>query len=404
MRAYERLLKYIKVNTQSDEKSYTTPTTECQFKLADMLVDEMNQIGISDVRRDDKCYVYGNIPASKGYENMPAIGFIAHMDTSPDFSGEGVNPQIINNYDGGDVVLGDSGRILKVSDFPHLKSLVGRTLITTDGTTLLGSDDKSGIAEIMTAAEMIIESGKPHGKVCIAFTPDEEVGAGADHFDVEGFGADFAYTVDGGEEGEIVYENFNADSAVVEINGFNVHPGSAKDIMINSQLVAMEFNSMLPKGQTPRDTEGYEGFYHLCNMEGDVEYTRLEYIIRDHDICKQQERKNIMEKIADKLNDKYGENTVMLDIEEQYRNMREKIEPCMYIVDDAKKAIESCGISPVTFPERGGTDGAMLSFKGLPCPNLGTGGYGFHGPYEHVTVEGMDKAVQIICRIAVTVR
>lgn len=399
MQAYERLLKYVSVHTASDPLSKTVPTTKRQFDLGRQLVEELKSLGVEDARIDEKCYVYGTIPATKGYEEKTRIGFIAHMDTAPDFCGENVKPQIIKNYNGEDVPLGDSGRILKTEDFPHLKQLKGRTLITTDGKTLLGSDDKSGIAEIMTMAERLLKEKIPHGKISIAFTPDEEVGAGADYFDVEGFGAEYAYTVDGGVEGEIVYENFNACEAVFHINGFNVHPGSAKNTMVNAQLLAMEINRMLPGFETPADTEGYEGFYHLCQMEGNVEKAYLEYIVRDHSgemFCARKETLRHVEKV---MNEKYGKGTVTLTIREQYRNMAEKIKPCMHLIDHAAKACSLIGIEPVIIPERGGTDGARLSFMGLPCPNLGTGGYAFHGPYEHVTAEGMEKSVNLIIGI-----
>lgn len=399
MQAYERLLKYVSVHTASDPLSKTVPTTKRQFDLGRQLVEELKSLGVEDARIDEKCYVYGTIPATKGYEEKTRIGFIAHMDTAPDFCGENVKPQIIKNYNGEDVPLGDSGRILKTEDFPHLKQLKGRTLITTDGKTLLGSDDKSGIAEIMTMAERLLKEQIPHGKISIAFTPDEEVGAGADYFDVEGFGAEFAYTVDGGVEGEIVYENFNACEAVFHINGFNVHPGSAKNTMVNAQLLAMEINRMLPGFETPADTEEYEGFYHLCQMEGNVEKAYLEYIVRDHSgemFCARKETLRHIEKV---MNEKYGKGTVTLTIREQYRNMAEKIKPCMHLIDHAAKACSLIGIEPVIIPERGGTDGARLSFMGLPCPNLGTGGYAFHGPYEHVTAEGMEKSVNLIIGI-----
>ncbi len=399
MLAHERLLKYVQVFTTSDDKSTTHPTTIRQFDLAKILVEEMKELGIEDARVDDKCYIYGTIEATEGYEEKAKIGFIAHMDTAPDFNGENVKPCIIENYDGKDVLLGNSGRILSVKKFPHLANLVGRTLITTDGTTLLGSDDKSGIAEILTAVERIQKENIPHGKICISFTPDEEVGQGADYFDVEGFGADFAYTVDGGEEGEIVYENFNAYSGVFTVNGFNVHPGSAKNTMRNAQLVAMEINQMLPTAETPALTENYEGFYHLCAMKGNVEKATLEYIIRDHSATKMESRLDTLRHIQKILNEKYGEGTVELEIKEQYRNMEEKIRPCMHIVENAKKVIKELGMEPITLAERGGTDGARLSFMGLPCPNLGTGGYAFHGPYEHVTVEGMEKSVDVIVGI-----
>ncbi|MGN0355661.1 MAG: peptidase T [Muricoprocola sp.] len=399
MRAYERLLNYVKVYTTSDDESEATPSSQRQFDLGNQLAQELESLGAQNVRIDDTCYVYGEIPATPGMEEKPVIGFIAHMDTAPDFSGEGVCPQIIENYDGKDVKLGASGRILSVKDFPHLPDLAGRTLITTDGNTLLGADDKAGVAEIMTLAEELLKGGKPHGKICIAFTPDEEVGRGADHFDVPGFGAEFAYTVDGGAENEIEYENFNAAGVQVEIKGFSVHPGSSKDTMINASLVAMEFNNMLPTGDTPRDTEGYEGFFHLHDMSGDVCQAKLEYIVRDHSAEMFACRKEMMRHIAKLLNEKYGEGTVTLTIKEQYRNMKEKIEPCMHLIENAKKASEMAGCVPQTVPIRGGTDGARLSFMGLPCPNLGTGGYAFHGPYEHITAEGMDKAVEVLKNI-----
>lgn len=395
MRAYERFLNYVKVNTMSDPEGAGIPSAEREFDLARMLVEEMKGLGIADARVDEHCYVYGTIPATPGMENVPKIGFIAHMDTAPDCSGENVNPQIIENYDGGDVVLGTSGKVLSVKAFPHLSSLKGRTLITTDGTTLLGADDKAGIAAIMTMVEEIQKEGTPHGTLCIAFTPDEEVGKGADLFDVEGFGADFAYTADGSQEYGIEYENFNGAGADVTIKGFSVHPGSSKDTMINALLVGMEFNNMLPSGDTPRDTEGYEGFYHLCHMHGDVAEAKMEYIVRDHSKSMYECRLETLRHIAKLLNEKYGEGTVTLEIEEQYRNMKEMIEPCMHLIDHAKAAMKEIGENPVEFPIRGGTDGARLSFMGLPCPNIGTGGYAYHGPYEHITVEGLDIAVKV---------
>lgn len=396
MRAYERLLNYVKVYTTSDDESETVPSTERQFVLGKQLAEELKCLGASEVQIDDKCYVYGKIPATPGMEKAPKLGFIAHMDTAPDFTGENVNPQVIKDYDGKDIVLGDSGRVLSVNDFPHLPSLKGRTLITTDGNTLLGADDKAGVAEIMTLAEEIIKEGLPHGTICIGFTPDEEVGRGADFFDVEGFGADYAYTVDGGAENEIEYENFNAAGAKVEFRGFSVHPGSSKDTMINAALVAMEFNAMLPSGDTPRDTEGYEGFFHLCEMSGCVTEARLEYIIRDHDAPMFRCRIETLRHAEKLLNEKYGEGTVTLTVKEQYRNMKEKIEPCMHLIENARLAIQETGLQPVSVPIRGGTDGARLSFMGLPCPNLGTGGYAFHGPCEHITAEGMDSVVKTL--------
>ena len=397
MKAYERFLKYAKMYTTSDENSGTHPSSSIQFDLARLLVGELKAMGIS-AECDEYCYVYATIPATAGCENVPAIGFIAHMDTSPDFCGENVSPRIIENYDGEDVELGE-GRILKRSDFPHLADLKGRTLIVTDGKTLLGADDKAGIAEIMTLAATLIEKDLPHGKICIAFTPDEEIGEGADHFDVARFGADFAYTADGDAEGGIEYENFNAAGAVFEINGFNIHPGSAKDKMINASLIAMEINSLLPADEIPSKTEGYEGFFHLTDMEGCVERATVKYIIRDHSAESFAKRCELARQIEKKINTAYGEGTVVLTLKEQYRNMEEMIRPCFHVVETAKRATLEAGIEPIIKPIRGGTDGARLSFEGLPCPNLGTGGYAFHGPYEHITVEGMDKAVEILLGI-----
>jgi tripeptide aminopeptidase len=397
MKAYERFLKYARMHTTSDEVSGTHPSSSIQFTLAHYLVDELRTLGIS-AECDEYCYVYATIPATEGCESVPAIGFIAHMDTSPDFCGENVSPRIIESYDGEDVKLGE-GRTLKCSDFPHLAELKGRSLIVADGKTLLGADDKAGIAEIMTLAATLIEKELPHGKICIAFTPDEEIGEGADHFDVARFGADFAYTVDGDVEGGIEYENFNAAGATFEINGFNIHPGSAKDKMINASLIAMEINSLLPADEIPSKTEGYEGFFHLTDMEGCVEHATLKYIIRDHSAESFARRCELARQIEKKINATYGEGTVILTLKEQYRNMEEKIRPCFHVVETAKQAVVAAGLEPIIKPIRGGTDGARLSFEGLPCPNLGTGGYAFHGPYEHITVEGMDKAVEILLGI-----
>ena len=399
MRAYERFLNYVKIHTTSDENSNTTPSTRRQFDLAEILAEEMKKLGVKDVRVDENCYVYGTVPATPGYEDKPAIGLIAHLDTAPDFCGEHVNPQIYRNYNGEDVTLGDSGKVLSVKTFPHLKELKGRTLITTDGTTLLGADDKAGIAEIMTVAEELLKGTMPHGKVCIAFTPDEEVGSGADKLDIPAFGSQYAYTADGGCENEIVYENFNASEAVFKIRGFNMHPGEARNKMINAALVGMEINSMLPNLETPAHTELYEGFFHLCEMEGTVENATLQYIIRDHSAASFEARENTLRHIEKIMNEKYGQGTVKLEIHEQYRNMIEKVAPCMQLVDYAKDAIRELGMEPNTDPIRGGTDGAQLSFRGLPCPNLGTGGYAFHGPYEHITAEGMDTAVHVMLGI-----
>ena len=398
MKAYERLLKYVKIYTTSDKESKTVPSTSRQFDLAKILVKEMKNIGIEDVKVDDKCYVYGYIKATKGYENKPSIGLIAHMDTAPSACGENVNPKIIENYNGEDVILKE-GTVLSVEKFPHLKKLKGRTLITTDGNTLLGADDKAGIAEILTACEHIINENIPHGKICIAFTPDEEIGRGAENFNVKEFGADFAYTIDGGEEGEISYENFNAASAKVEIHGVSVHPGSAKNTMINALYVAMEFNSMLPSCERPEYTENYEGFYYLEQMEGNTDKVSMSYILRDHDSLKFQNKKDIMIKASKIINEKYGENTIVVHIKDQYKNMIEHIKPCMHLIDNAKYAMEKLNITPIIEPIRGGTDGATLSYMGLPCPNLGTGGYAYHGEYEHITVEGMDISTNIIIEI-----
>lgn len=396
MRAYERFLNYVPVWTTSDETSDTVPSADRELVLARMLVEEMKGLGIADARVDDKGYVYGHIPATPGCEDKPSLGLVAHMDTVADASGENIKPQIIENYDGKDVVLKGSGDILKVDEFPYLAELKGRTLITTDGTTLLGADDKAGIAEILTVAEEIIKEGLPHGKICIGFTPDEEIARGAKHFDVEGFGADYAYTLDGDEEGEIQFENFNASTAFITIHGVSVHTGSAKDVMVNSQTIATEIHQMLPVNERPETTEGYEGFYHLVSVQGNVTTTKMKYFIRDFDRRSFDARAQKLRDIAEEMNKKYGEGKVEVEIVESYYNMREKIEPCMQLIDYAKAAIEHAGITPIVSPVRGGTDGAKLSFKGLPCPNLGTGGHAFHGVFEHITVEGMDKAVLIV--------
>ena len=394
MRAYERFLNYVPVWTTSDETSDTVPSADRELVLARMLVEEMKGLGIADARVDDKGYVYGHIPATPGCEDKPSLGLVAHMDTVADASGENIKPQIIENYDGKDVVLKGSGDILKVDEY--LAELKGRTLITTDGTTLLGADDKAGIAEILTVAEEIIKEGLPHGKICIGFTPDEEIARGAKHFDVEGFGADYAYTLDGDEEGEIQFENFNASTAFITIHGVSVHTGSAKDVMVNSQTIATEIHQMLPVNERPETTEGYEGFYHLVSVQGNVTTTKMKYFIRDFDRRSFDARAQKLRDIAEEMNKKYGEGKVEVEIVESYYNMREKIEPCMQLIDYAKAAIEHAGITPIVSPVRGGTDGARLSFKGLPCPNLGTGGHAFHGVFEHITVEGMDKAVLIV--------
>ena len=398
MRAYERLIRYAKVFTTSDPESESCPSTARQFDLANLLVEEMRSIGVTNAFVDEHCYVYGTIPATPGYEEKPALGLIAHMDTAPDASGENVTPVIHENYDGQDVTL-PNGTVLTVEKFPFLRSMTGETLITTDGTTLLGADDKAGIAEIMTAAEQLIQSGKPHGKVCIAFTPDEEIGRGADKFDIPGFGADFAYTVDGGDVGSIEYENFNAAAARVEVKGFSVHPGDSKNKMINASNVAMEFHSALPAMERPEHTEGREGFYHLTDMQGDVSYAKLDYILRDHDLSKLEEKKSTMEHVARRLNEIYGADTITLHLKDNYRNMIEQIKPHFHLVETANEAIRMAGLEPVAVPVRGGTDGAVLSWMGLPCPNLGTGGFNFHGCAECTTAERMDKATEILLHI-----
>ena len=398
MRAYERLLKYVVIHTTSDEENTKTPSTDRQFDLARLLESEMKELGIRDVSVDEHCYVTGFIPATAGHENDPVIGFIAHMDTAPDCSGENVKPQVHENYDGDSIDIGN-GRTISLELFPHIKALKGKTLITTDGSTLLGADDKAGVAEIMTMAERLIKEEIPHGRICIAFTPDEEIGHGASLLDLERFGAEFAYTVDGGPENEIEYENFNAAKAVFEIKGVSVHPGDAKNRMINAGLVACEIASMLPSAETPAHTEDREGFYHLTDIEGDVENAKISYIVRDHDANLFEARLQTLRMIEKTLSEKYGSGTVSLKITEQYRNMIEKILPHMHIVETAKACIKAQGLEPVEVPVRGGTDGARLSFRGLPCPNLGTGGYAFHGPFEHITAEGMDTVVNVLCSI-----
>ncbi len=399
MRAYERLLKYVKVHTMSDESSDTHPTTRRQFDLANILVEEMKEIGLKECRVDEHCYVYGIIPATKGYEDKLSIGLIAHMDTAPSACGENVKPQIIEDYDGKEILLKGNDSILSPERFPHLKELKGKTLITTDGTTLLGADDKAGISEILTACEIIIKENISHGKVCVAFTPDEEVGLGAHLFDVKNFGADFAYTIDGGVEGEISYENFNAASAKVEIKGVSVHPGSAKNTMVNALNVAIEFNSMLPGCEKPEYTEGYEGFYYLENINGNTDHAAMNYILRDHNSEKFEVKKSIIQLAEKLINEKYGEGTVKATIRDQYKNMVELIKPCFHLVDNATEAMKTLNVTPIIEPIRGGTDGATLSYMGLPCPNLGTGGFAYHGEFEHITVEGMDICTNIIIEI-----
>ena len=398
----ERFLRYAAVDTQSADDMEQMPSTEKQRVLGHMLAEELKELGVSDVREDENGYVYGVIPSNleEGHQ-APALGFISHMDTAPAFSDTNVKPQIIENYDGEDICLNKDASIwLSANDFPEMKNYKGKTLITTDGTTLLGADDKAGVAEIMTmAAWFLSHPEEKHGRICIAFTPDEEVGRGADFFDVEGFGAEAAYTVDGGALGELEYENFNAASGHVTIQGKGIHPGSAKGKMKNALLIAMEFQALLPAFENPMYTEGYEGFYHLDHMEGDVEGAQMAYIIRDHDREKFEQKKAFFEKAAEFLNAKYGAGTVTAVVKDSYYNMKEKIEPHMELIHIAENAMRKNGVTPVISPVRGGTDGARLSYMGLPCPNLCTGGHNYHGKYEYVCVESMEQTVNILTEI-----
>ncbi len=396
----DRFLNYVAIDTKSEYDSPSFPSSKKQFELANLLVKELKELGLNDASVDENCYVMATLPSNTD-KTAPTIGFIAHMDTSPDMSGENVKPKIVESYDDGDIVLNKENNIvLSTKEFPELKKYIGKTLITTDGTTLLGADDKAGIAEIMAAIEYLVNNPEiKHGDIKVAFTPDEEVGRGADYFNVEKFGADFAYTVDGGELGELEYENFNAAGVKLVIKGRNVHPGTAKNKMINSIEIAMELNSMLPENQKPKYTEGYEGFFLLSSLNGDVEETKASYIIRDHFKDKFEEKKALMQKVVDFLNAKYGEGTVHVEIKDQYYNMKEKIEPVMHIVDTAKKAMEELDITPIIKPVRGGTDGSRLSYMGLPCPNLFTGGHNYHGKYEFICAESMEKAVEVILKI-----
>jgi len=396
----KRFLKYVSFDTQSDENSPSCPSTRKQYDFGKYLVEELQKIGLEDADIDENGYVYGTLEGNID-SKAPVIGFIAHMDTSPDMSGENVTPLIIENYDGNDILLNkEKNIILSIKAFPNLLSVKGEDLIVTDGTTLLGADDKAGVAEIVTAMEYLINHPEiKHGTIKVGFTPDEEIGRGADLFDVKRFGANFAYTMDGGEIGELEYENFNAASAKVTINGVNVHPGSSKDKMQNAILMAMELNSMLPPTETPAHTENYEGFFHLNGIEGSVEKTTLQYIIRDHDKYKFNDRKDYLIKVVDYLNEKYGKDTFVLQLKDQYYNMKEKLEPVMYIVDSARMAMEEVGVKPLSNPIRGGTDGARLSFMGLPTPNIFTGGQNFHGKFEFVSINSMKKAVEVIIKI-----
>lgn len=398
MTVSERLLHYVSFDTQSNEDSETCPSTAKQKLLGAALVEEMHAMGISDAYMDENGYVYGTVPGEK---NAPVIGLIAHMDTSPDCSGADIQARTVK-YEGGDLLLNaEKGIYLRPSEFPNLNWSVGKHLIVTDGTTLLGADDKAGIAEILTAAEELMASGTPHATLRIAFTPDEEIGRGTDRFDLAHFGADYAYTADGGTLGELEYENFNAASAVVTVHGRNVHPGSAKNCMVNSQEIAMEFHGLLPVHDRPESTEHYEGFSHLCEMQGEVELTRLDYIIRDHDRAKFERRKEQFVQITAFLNQQYGEGTVEVALRDSYYNMREKIKPKMFIVEAAEKAMREAGVTPRIVPIRGGTDGARLSYEGLPCPNLFTGGENFHGRFEYIPVEDMEAAVCVLKNILI---
>lgn len=398
----ERFLRYVKVDTQSLDDMPEVPSTGKQFDLAKLLAQELKDIGAEDVRLSEHCYVYAKIPASSPDIKAPKLGFIAHVDTSDAVSGANVKPRIIENYDGGKVILNEKlGVVLSPSEFPDLLKRKGEDLIVTDGTTLLGADDKAGVAEIMAAAEYLLTHREiPHGEIRIAFTPDEEVGRGTDFFDISGFDADYAYTIDGGVPGEIEYECFNAAAVKINIKGVSVHPGSSKNMMKNALTMGMKFNSMLPANEVPEHTEGYEGFYHLTDMAGGCDAATMRYILRDHDANILEQRKQHVIRTAEYLNKVYGEGTFTLEIKDQYRNMREMIEPHMFLIDNAKKAMQDCGMTPVVLPIRGGTDGAHLSYEGLPCPNLCTGGFNFHGKYEYITVQALEQVTQMIINLA----
>ncbi len=396
----EKFYKYIHIDTQSDPESKSYPSTKKQFDLAQVLAQELKDLGLEDAHVDEHCYVMATLPANTN-QDIPPIGFLAHMDTAPDMAGKNIKPNIVEEYNGEDILLNpEKDMYLKVSDFPELKNYLGQTLITTDGTTLLGADDKAGIAEIMTAVEYLAKNPQiKHGPIKIAFTPDEEIGKGVDHFDVKKFGARYAYTLDGGQLGELEFENFNAAFAMVSVQGRNVHPGMAKSKMINSMLVASEFNDLLPVFDRPEYTENYEGFFHLIKFDGTVEASTLQYIIRDHDLQKFESRKKLIEEVTSFINKKYGEGTISLEVKDQYYNMRQKVESVYHIVEIAGQAMRELGIEPNIKPIRGGTDGARLSYMGLPCPNLFTGGHNFHGKYEFIPLESMEKATKVILKI-----
>ncbi|MDE7270567.1 MAG: peptidase T [Acetatifactor sp.] len=399
----ENFLRYVRVDTQSAEESISIPSTAKQHDLAQMLVQELSKMGAHEIVYDkEHCYVYATVPASPGYEECPVLGFVAHMDTSPAVTGTGVNPRIVERYDGGDIVLNEELNIvMRTEDFPGLSKYVGQDLIVTDGTTLLGADDKAGVAEIMAMADKLLHHPEiMHGKIRIGFTPDEEVGCGADHFNVELFGANFAYTVDGGALGELEYENFNAAGAKLVVHGRSVHPGDAKGKMKNAILMAQEFQGLLPVSENPMYTEGYEGFFHLDSIRGNVEETVADYIIRDHDRALFEKKKKVFLDCVDFMNLKYGEGTVTVELKDSYYNMKEIILPHMHLIDNAKEVLEELGIEPKVIPIRGGTDGARLSFMGLPCPNLCTGGENFHGRYEFACVQSMEQVTELLVRLA----
>ena len=399
MSAVERFLRYVQWDTQSSEQTGTTPSTEGQWALARVLAQELADLGLEGAAVDGHCIVTARIPASPGHEGAPAVGFLAHIDTSPAFSGAAVTAIAHPDYDGGDVVLPREGRVIRAAEFPFLKDLAGKTLITADGSTLLGADDKAGVAEIVEMCARLMAGDIPHGPVCVAFTPDEEIGEGPDHFDVAAFGAKYAYTVDGGAAGSIEYENFNAAGARVSIEGVSVHPGSAKGIMENALLIAQEINAALPAGEIPARTEGYEGFFHLERLEGTSAAARMEYIIRDHDRDRFEKRKAALAAACEKAGRAHPTAKVVLEMRDSYYNMREKLAGCMHLVDNAKKAAVLAGLTPAVEPIRGGTDGARLSYMGLPCPNLGTGGYNFHGPMECVCAQDMEAVVQMLLEL-----
>ncbi len=396
-RLVDRFLKYVKVDTKSDPEATSNPSTQIQFDLGHMLVEELKALGLKDVMIDEHCYVTATLPSTTD-RSCKTIGLIAHMDTSPDYSGKDVKPQIIKSYDGSDIVLNER-TVMSVADNPELNNYIGNDIITTDGTTLLGADNKAGIAEIMEAVQRMMEQNTEHGEIKILFTPDEEVGRGTDKVNLDNFKVDHAYTIDGGEIGELEYENFNAASLKVIINGKNYHPGKSKNKMVNSILLGVEFQSMLPQVQAPQHTEGYEGFYHLNDIKGNVEHTELKFIIRDHNMEKFQAKKAYAEQVGNFLNEKYGAGTFEVEIKDSYFNMREKVEPVIEIVEIAKEAMEELGIKPLIRPIRGGTDGARLSFMGVPTPNVFTGGHNYHGRFEYIPVQSMEKAVDVVVRI-----